>query len=399
MKAVLLGVLGMLMSAAASFAQVPTAGHVVVVLEENHSYSAIYNSSSMPYLNSLAAKYGLAVSSYGNTHPSIGNYLMMTTGQIITNSDGYTGTVTANNMARAMISAGVTWKSYAESLPYAGYTGGDKYPYSKHHNPFAYFSDVVNSSSEKLNIVPFTQFATDVQNGTLPKFSFIVPNMNNNLHDCPAGMSSCTDSQKKANGDAWLKKNLAALLANSDFQKDGLLLITFDEGSSSDTTYGGGHIFTTVIGPKVKAGYKSSKMYQHQSLLRTMLAALGVTTNVPGAAASAALMSDFFGTTTAPPPPPPSTCSASTATLPSVTICSPTQSSTSGSPVRVTAAAASSSAISYSSVWLDGAKVYEVNSGQLDTQVVAAAGTRRVTVQAKDAAGTIFKSTVYVTVQ
>jgi hypothetical protein len=254
---------------------------------------------------------------------------------------------------------------------------------------------VVNSSSEKLNIVPLTQFGTDVQNGALPKFSFIVPNMNNNLHDCPAGMSSCTDSQKKANADAWLKKNLAALLASADFQKDGLLVITFDEGSSSDTTNGGGHIFTTVIGPKVKPGYKGTKMYQHQSLLRTMLAAVGVTTNVPGAAASAALMSDFFGTTTVPPP---SSCTAGT-TMPSVTICSPTQNGTSGSPMKVTASAVSSSAISYSSIWLDGVKVYEVNSGRIDTSVVAAAGSRRVTVQAKDASGAIFKSTVYVTVQ
>jgi acid phosphatase len=294
-----------------------------------------------------------------------------------------------------MISAGVTWKAYAESLPSAGYTGGDKYPYSKHHNPFTYFSDVVNSSSEKLNIVPFTKFASDVQNGTLPKFSFIIPNMNNNLHDCPAGMSNCTDSQKKANADAWLKKNLAALLASPDFQKDGLLVITFDEGSSSDTAYGGGHVFTTLIGPKVKSGYKGTKVYQHQSLLRTMLAALGVTTNVPGAAASAALMSDFFGTTTTPP----SSCTAASTTMPSVTICSPTQNSTSGSPVRVMATAESNSAIRYSSIWLDGAKVYEVNSGQIDTPVVMAAGTRRVTVQAKDASGALFKSTVYVTVK
>ena len=127
-----------------------------------------------------------------------------------------------------------------------------------------------------------------------------------------------------------------------------------------------------------------------------MLAALGVTTNVPGAAASAAMMSDFFGTTTAPPP---STCTAATTTVPSVTICSPTQSTTSGSPVKVTSVAKSSSAISYSSIWLDGVKVYEVNSGQIDTSVVAAAGSRRLTVQAKDASGAIFKSTVYVTVQ
>jgi acid phosphatase len=57
----------------------------------------------MPYLNGLAQKYSLLTQYYANTHPSIGNYFMMTTGQIITNSDGYTGTVTANNIVRSFL--------------------------------------------------------------------------------------------------------------------------------------------------------------------------------------------------------------------------------------------------------------------------------------------------------
>src|SRR2546423_113154 len=144
----------LLLTAAFGWAAVPPAGHVFVVVEENHSYSSVIGSSSMPYLNSLANKYGLATQFYANTHPSIGNYLMMTTGQIITNSDGYSSTISADNIARHLLTAGKTWKSYAESLPYAGYTGGDKYPYSHHHNPLAYFTDVVNSS-QKMNLVPF----------------------------------------------------------------------------------------------------------------------------------------------------------------------------------------------------------------------------------------------------
>ncbi|HWR35716.1 MAG TPA: hypothetical protein VN622_07600, partial [Clostridia bacterium] len=77
-----------LMFVVTSLAQVPASGHVFVVVEENHSYSSAIGNSSMPYLNSLAAKYGLATQYYANTHPSIGNYFMLTTGQIITNDDG-----------------------------------------------------------------------------------------------------------------------------------------------------------------------------------------------------------------------------------------------------------------------------------------------------------------------
>src|SRR5207302_11314501 len=95
----------------AAFAQIPVSKHVVIVLEENHSYSSMIGSSSMPYLNSLASKYTLATNYYANTHPSIGNYFMLTTGQIITNNDSYTGTVTSDNIVRRIMTAGKTWKS------------------------------------------------------------------------------------------------------------------------------------------------------------------------------------------------------------------------------------------------------------------------------------------------
>jgi hypothetical protein len=63
--------------------------HVFIVMEENHSYSDVIGNPAMPYLNSLAATYSVAQGYYANTHPSIGNYFMLTTGQIITNDDGY----------------------------------------------------------------------------------------------------------------------------------------------------------------------------------------------------------------------------------------------------------------------------------------------------------------------
>src|SRR5204862_659051 len=108
---------------AASALSVPVFSHVFVVVEENHGYSSVIGSSSMPYLNSLASKYGLATQYYANTHPSIGNYFMMTTGRIITNNDSYSTTVTVDNVVRHLLTAGKTWKSYAESLPSVGYTG------------------------------------------------------------------------------------------------------------------------------------------------------------------------------------------------------------------------------------------------------------------------------------
>jgi hypothetical protein len=265
---------------------VPASKHVFVVVEENHSYSSVVGNSSMPYFNSLANRYGLATNYYANTHPSIGNYFMMTTGQIITNNDGYASVVTADNIVRRLLSAGKTWKSYAESLPSVGYTGGNTGSYLKRHNPFAYFSDVANSSMEKLNLVPFTQFSKDLTNNTLPEFSFIVPNACNDAHDCSLSTA-----------DNWLKANIDPLINSATFQQDGILVIVFDESTSSDTAHGGGHIAAIVVSPKAKLAFKSTTFYQHQSLLKMVMSALGLT-SFPGAAATASNMSEFFGSTT-----------------------------------------------------------------------------------------------------
>ena len=260
---------------------VPRAGHVFIVTEENHDYADVIGSSAMPYLDSLGAQYGMATQYYANTHPSIGNYFMLGTGQIITNNDSYSTIVTVDNVVRRLLAAGKTWKSYAEDIPSVGDTGGDVGGYARKHNTFALLSDVANDSTQRQNLVPFTQFATDLTNGTLPDYSNIVANLCNDAHDCPL-----------ATADTWLRTNIAPLLASATFQQDGLLIITFDE-AGSDNTHGGGRIAWVVVSPKAKRGYQSTTLYQHQSTLRLTLEALGIT-QFPGTARAAPAMGEFF---------------------------------------------------------------------------------------------------------
>src|SRR5213596_350929 len=259
----------------------PSFNHVYIVVEENTDYASVIGSSSMPYLNGLAQQYGLATQYYANTHPSIGNYFELATGQIITNNDSYSTIVTVDNIVRQLLAAGKTWKSYAEDLPSVGFTGATSGGYARKHNVFALLSDVVNDATQVQNLVPFTQFATDLANGTLPDFVNIVPNLCNDAHDCSL-----------ATADAWLQSNIDPLIKSALFQQDGLLIITFDE-SGGDNTNGGGRIVWVAVGPKAKRGYQSTTLYQHQSTLRLILKGLGVTV-LPGAAASAPDMSEFF---------------------------------------------------------------------------------------------------------
>jgi acid phosphatase len=378
-------------------AQVPKSNHVVVVLEENHGYSSVIGNSAMPYLNSLATKNALATQYYANTHPSIGNYLMMTTGQIITNNDGYSSTISADNIVRHLLTAGKTWKSYAEGLPSVGYTGGDTGSYVRHHNPFSYFSDVRNSSVEKLNLVPFTQFASDLNNNQLPTLSFVVPNLNNDAHNGTL-----------AQADGWLKTHIGPLLNNPEFQQDGILIIVFDEALTNDATHGGGHVAAVVVGPGVKKGFKSTALYQHQNLLRTVMDAIGVH-SYPGAAAGAKNMADLFGGGSSTPPPTPTPTptptpvppggSACTASTVGVTVCSPAGGSSMASPVRFYAAAKSTHPITAMRVYVDGVSKFNNSSSSLDTSLALPSGTHSVVVQAWDSSGAVFKTPLTIQVK
>jgi len=272
--------------------KIPRVAHVFVLVEENHSFESVIANPSMPYTNSLANQYGLATAYFANVHNSLPNYFMLTVGRLVAENDLYSGTVTANNVARALTSVGKTWKIYAESLPHRGYKGPNVFPYGKDHNPFAYFADVINSPAQSANMVPFGELSTDIQNDTLPDYAMIVPNFVNDGHDCPPHMTACSNTHKLANIDHWVETNIGPLISSSAFG-DSVLIYTWDESNSTDAANQGGHIATILIGPSVRNGYQSTTFYQHQSTLKLTLQLLGVT-DYPGLATTAPDMTEFF---------------------------------------------------------------------------------------------------------
>ncbi|MGH9492130.1 MAG: alkaline phosphatase family protein [Terriglobales bacterium] len=279
--------------AAPSSHSVPAFDHVVLVLLENEAYDEIIGNREMPYLNELARRHALATNYYANSHPSIGNYFMMTAGQLITRDDSYSSTVREDNVVRRLMASGKSWRSYAEDLPGVGYTGGNRHPYVRRHNPLSFFSDVVENPAQRRNLVPFSQLANDLASGSLPNYAFVVPNNIHNLHSCPAGGNSCTEEEQMRLADAWLRDNIEPLLENKNFRENGLLLILFDESEPHDNTHGGGRIPVILVGSKVKPGYRSKTFYQHESVLRLTCAALRLE-NCPGAGATAPTMEEFF---------------------------------------------------------------------------------------------------------
>lgn len=264
---------------------------VALVMEENHSYEQVIGNAAMPYLNSLVQQGASATQYYATMHPSISNYFMLTTGATQTSDNGFPGPVSADNLARELTAAGRTWKVYAENLPSVGYLGDSSGGYVKHHNPFVYFTDVINSSQQAANIVPFSQFASDLNAGQLASFSMIIPNLPDDAHSCKDA-TTCDDNSMLATADGWLKTNIAPLLASPEFQKNGLLLIAFDESNIADIRNGGGHVPFVAVGPRAHAGVQSAVAYRHENTLKTVCSVLGIA-NCPGAAATASAEDDM----------------------------------------------------------------------------------------------------------
>jgi acid phosphatase len=252
----------------------------------------------MPYLCGLAAANGMALDFYANLHGSLRDYLYVTSGSGWTSSpDNCTGSacakfgvITGDNLVRALTAAGKSWQGYFEGMPSEGYMGGDTNGYLLHHNPFPWYSDVANSTTQQKNMVPFTRLAQDEQANSFADFSFIVPNGADDADNPPTQKPSIL----LATADSWLNKNIAPLLATAPFQPggDGILIVVFDEsdvaGESGDpksddscsptqATGCGGHVAFVMIGPQVIPNSTASTTYHFQDMLHTVIHLLGVT--------------------------------------------------------------------------------------------------------------------------
>jgi len=230
---------------------VPTPDHTVVVVMENHSYSEIIGSSSAPYINNTLKAGGANLTqSFAVTHPSQPNYYDLLSGnnQGITNDNCITPQFSsAANLGSEVIASGGTWLSYNESLPSQGSTTCKSGKYAQKHNPWFGFSNVPLSTAET-----FAQFPTDFT--TLPRVSFVTPNLCSDMHDCSI-----------STGDTWLKNNIGAY-ATWAKTHNSVLVVTWDEDDSSQSN----QIPTLFYGQPVTAGSTTSTHYNHYNVLRTL---------------------------------------------------------------------------------------------------------------------------------
>ena len=250
----------------ASPTQGPPPLRIFLIVMENRSYSQAIAGS---YTAQLAAKYGVATRYRGITHPSLPNYLAMTSGSTWGVTDDGFHSLPAGGLGTQLTKAGIEWRAYMEGMGADCLRNGNGYALK--HDPFPYYG-----SACPQQVVPFTQFATDMQ-GDVPQFVWITPNQCHSGHDCPT-----------ATADAWLADTVPTILATSAWQANGVLFITWDEGEDSANS-----VLTLVIRPHM-VNHTSDRPYDHYSLLATIEDQFGL--DYLGAAKDASAMSDLMAT-------------------------------------------------------------------------------------------------------
>jgi phospholipase C len=226
-------------------------GPVFLIVMENKPAATALDPGSAPYTAALARRYGLATNYRAVAHPSLPNYLALTSGETFGITDDVYHRLPAGGIGAQLTSAGISWRAYFEGMTQGCFGPGVRYALK--HNPFAYYGGACPQ-----NVVSLDPLAEDLRQGT-PRFLFIKPDLCHDTHDCPV-----------STGDDWLRQWVAVILASPAWQAGGTLLLTWDEGTGA-----GNRVAALVITPEAK-GRTSALPYDHYSLLATMEDLLGL---------------------------------------------------------------------------------------------------------------------------
>lgn len=293
---------------------VPLFSHVFVIMMENTSKSSLDAATNTPYLKSIATTWATGSDYHGTSHPSLPNYLALTSGSdhavgcdcdpvgsacSVCNTVSFPSGCGCNqssaHLGDQLDTAGKTWKAYGDGMskPCDTTNAG---AYATRHVPFLYYENMKAASEDArctAHVVPYTGFAADLA-GTAPEFSYIAPSLEHDMHG--TGLQQSTADI--AAGDTWLSTNAKAIIDSAAFKNGGLLVIVWDEDDGS-----GGivppktddPIPIYVLSPYAKTaagGYVSTANGNHYSLLATIEDGL----NLPriGSAVGKTPLADYF---------------------------------------------------------------------------------------------------------
>ena len=241
--------------------------HVVWIIMENKTAGSVVGSPASTKTTSLARACGRATAYSAVAHPSLPNYLALTSGSTHGISDDagpFVHRIDGPSIFSEVAASAGTWRTYAESMPVAC----ARYPtgtYATKHNPALYYTELYPtclSDDVPLGSLSSGPFAVALRSGTLPTFSLVVPDLCDDTHDCPVGR-----------GDAWLGRILGVITASPTYAAGRTaVFITWDEDDSAH----GNQVALIVVAPSVHPGTTTAARFTHLSLLRTTEDLLGL---------------------------------------------------------------------------------------------------------------------------
>ena len=229
----------------------PQFKRVVTVVFENASYT---EALSQAYFKSIANSGALFTQFFAETHPSQANYIAMIAGDTLGVWGDAPVNLNGNHIGNLLEAKGLTWKTYAEDLPSNCFLDKSQNKYARKHVPFLSFTNVQKFPNECAKVVEGAQFFIDQKANALPNYSLYIPNLNHDGHDTNADEAS-----------KWFSDAFNALLSDSQFMKDTLFVVTFDE---SDHYAGPNQIYTVLLGANITPGAIVDVKTSHYSILK-----------------------------------------------------------------------------------------------------------------------------------
>jgi hypothetical protein len=239
----------------------PQYDHVVIVIEENHSEGGIIGNANADYINQLANTGVNFTNFFAIAHPSQPNYLQLFSGsnQGVT-GDGFPSVnpFPSANLGDSLRDAGFSFGGYSQGLPSTGSNLETSGNYARKHNPWVNWQNTPATGTQlpTSTNMPFDGFFPTAANGNfaaLPTVSFVVPDLQNDMHDGTV-----------LQGDTWLKNNLKSYIDWAPTH-NSLFILTFDEDEGAQNN----KIPTIFSGAKLKSGAYSTNWNLH-NLLRTV---------------------------------------------------------------------------------------------------------------------------------
>ncbi len=230
--------------------------HTVVLILENRAYNNIVGNSQAPYINSLLSNIHTALftQSFGLTHPSQPNYIMLYSGDnqgVTSNNVPPNLPFTTLNLGGELINKGLSFTGYSEDLPSVGSNVATSGKYARKHNPWVNWQGTGTNYIPPASNRPFSDFPSDFN--LLPTLSFVVPNLDNDMHDGTI-----------PTGDVWVYNNLDAYIQWC-INNNSLFILTFDEDDYSSSN----QVLSFFIGSDIKGGSYNQPL-THYNILRTL---------------------------------------------------------------------------------------------------------------------------------